>query len=150
VVTHLTTSLGRRVVVTGSRPERELVAEVVRRSGGGGMVWGCEPRDVVELAAVVAHASVVVCPDTGVAHLATAFRTPSVLLFGPSSPARWGPPPDRPWHRVIWHGREGDAFAGSLDPGLDAVTVDEVVAELEAVLSGIPNTQPSWTQVHYE
>ena len=44
------------------------------------------------LAALVAGARRVLCADTGVAHLATALGTPSVVLFGPTSPARWGPP----------------------------------------------------------
>ncbi|MDP8970228.1 MAG: hypothetical protein M3N52_06995, partial [Actinomycetota bacterium] len=61
------------------------------------------------LAALVAGAGRVVCGDTGVGHLATALRTPSVLLFGPTSPARWGPPPDRPWHRALWAGSDGRA-----------------------------------------
>ncbi len=37
---------------------------------------------IVELCHVVNAARTVVCGDTGVAHLATALRTPSVLLFG--------------------------------------------------------------------
>jgi ADP-heptose:LPS heptosyltransferase len=51
----------------------------------------------------------VLCADTGVAHLATAFGTPSVVLFGPTPPARWGPPPERTRHRVLWSGGRGDA-----------------------------------------
>jgi predicted dinucleotide-binding enzyme len=43
--------------------------------------------DVVELAALVAGAALVVCGDTGPGHLATAFGTPSVLLFGPTPPS---------------------------------------------------------------
>ena len=35
------------------------------------------------MSAVVARARMVVCGDTGVAHLASAYGTPSVLLFGP-------------------------------------------------------------------
>ena len=40
----------------------------------------------------------VVCGDTGVAHLATAFGTPSVVLFGPTPPRRVGPAAGRPRH----------------------------------------------------
>jgi heptosyltransferase-2 len=31
--------------------------------------------------------------DSGPVHLATAVGTPVLALFGPTSPARWGPPP---------------------------------------------------------
>jgi ADP-heptose:LPS heptosyltransferase len=72
----------------------------------------------------------VVCGDTGVAHLATALRTPSVVLFGPTPPARWGPPADRPWHRVLWAGRTGDPHGRSADDGLLEIDVADVTAAL--------------------
>jgi ADP-heptose:LPS heptosyltransferase len=72
----------------------------------------------------------VVCGDTGVAHLATAYRTPSVLLFGPMSPALWGPPLARPQHRVLWHGH----LAGRGEDGPHPALLDIDVAEvLDAV-----------------
>ena len=70
------------------------------------------------------------CGDTGVAHLATALRTPSVVLFGPTSPALWGPPPDRPWHRALWAGTSGDPHGQRPDPGLLAIGVDQVTEAL--------------------
>ncbi|WP_433833760.1 hypothetical protein ACQP2E_03970 [Actinoplanes sp. CA-015351] len=36
--------------------------------------------------------------------MATAYATPSVVLFGPMSPVRWGPPAERSQQRAIWHG----------------------------------------------
>jgi ADP-heptose:LPS heptosyltransferase len=64
-----------------------------------------------------------------VAHLASAFGTPSVLLFGPTPPAEWGPPRD-PRHRVLWAGRTGDPHGDRPDPGLLAITPARVVDEL--------------------
>jgi ADP-heptose:LPS heptosyltransferase len=72
----------------------------------------------------------VVCGDTGVAHLATAYRVPSVVLFGPTPPQEWGPPPDRPWHTVLWAGGRGDPHAAEPDPGLLAIEVADVLAAL--------------------
>lgn len=83
--------------------------------------------DLLTLAATVAHAHLVLCGDTGVAHLATALGTPSVVLFGPTSPARWGPPVNRGRHRVLWAGRTGDPHAATPDPGLLEITVDDVL-----------------------
>src|SRR5690606_25199260 len=86
----------------------------------------------------VARAELLICGDTGVAHLATALRTPSVLLFGPTSPAHWGPPAARTWHRVLWKGARGDPHASRIDPGLARITVGEVreaVAALRAELA---------------
>jgi ADP-heptose:LPS heptosyltransferase len=82
----------------------------------------------MELAALVAEATLVVCGDTGVGHLATAYDTPSVVLFGPTPPAHWGPPPERPPHRPLWTGRIGDPFGREPDPGLLELSTQDVLA----------------------
>jgi len=89
--------------------------------------------DLIGLAAVVAAAGRVACGDTGVAHLATAYGVPSVVLFGPTPPAEWGPPPDRSRHRALWAGGRGDPHATEPDPGLLAITLDQVLAALRAL-----------------
>ena len=86
--------------------------------------------------ALVAAARLLVSPDTGVAHLATAFGTPSVVLFGPTPPARWGPPADRPQHRALWAGRTGDNFAPAPDAGLLQLTVEQVLQAARLALNG--------------
>jgi ADP-heptose:LPS heptosyltransferase len=87
-----------------------------------------------ELAAVVAGARLVVSGDTGAAHLASAYRRPSVVLFGPESPSRWGPPEDGP-HVVIAHGAGGgDPHASALDPALSRITVEEVLVAARGLL----------------
>ncbi|APU20092.1 glycosyltransferase family 9 protein [Actinoalloteichus sp. GBA129-24] len=84
---------GRRVVVTGTPVDRALTATVAR--GGGPDLGGLDlggRTTLPELAAVLAHASVVVAPNTGPAHLAAAVGTPVVSLFAPVVPAaRWAP-----------------------------------------------------------
>ena len=60
----------------------------------------------------------------------TALGTPSVLLFGPTSPARWGPPPDRSQHITLWAGIEGDPHAEVTSDGLLRIAVTEVLAAL--------------------
>lgn len=125
---------GRPVLVTAGPGEEGLAAAVVRAAGvaggSGGPVSPAGPTDLLHLAALVAAAERVVCGDTGVAHLATAFGTPSVILFGPTSPDRWGPPPGRTIHRVLWAGREGDPHGAEPDPGLLRIGVDVVVDAL--------------------
>jgi ADP-heptose:LPS heptosyltransferase len=122
---------GRPVVVSGGPGEEPLARQVAELAG-------CPPRltvaaggDLLELARLVAAAGRVVCGDTGVAHLATALGTPSVVLFGPVAPARWGPPPGRPWHRALWAGSTGDPHGAEPDPGLLRITVAEVLGALD-------------------
>jgi ADP-heptose:LPS heptosyltransferase len=114
---------GQRVVVTGSASERELAERVARSSAQ--VLAGS--LDLGGLAALVAGARLVVCGDTGVGHLASAFATPSVLVFGPTPPEHWGPPADGP-HRVVWSGQTGDPEAACPDPGLLRVSAGEVIA----------------------
>lgn len=122
---------GRPVVVTGGPGEEGLARRVARVAGLGDGAVRAGRMGVVELARLVAAADRVVVGDTGVAHLATAVATPSVVLFGPVPPAEWGPPPDRPWHRALWKGRRGDPHGRIPDAGLLRITVAEVLAALE-------------------
>jgi ADP-heptose:LPS heptosyltransferase len=126
-------SLGRTVLLTGSIRERPLT-RALRRATRVPIEHDLAGRtDPALLAALVNAAGVVVCGDTGVAHLATAVGTPSVVLFGPSTPDEWGPPPSRRIHRVLWAGRAGDPHGSSPDPGLLAIGVDEVFDALAAL-----------------
>ncbi len=76
---------GHRVVVTGG-PDEDLPAPVP------GTINLCGTTTFVELAAVLAGASVLVAPNSGPAHLAAAVGTPVVSLFAPVVPAaRWAP-----------------------------------------------------------
>jgi ADP-heptose:LPS heptosyltransferase len=122
---------GRTVLVTGSAGERTLAAEVVRGAGLSEESVLAGATDLAGLARIVAAAARVVCGDTGVAHLATALGTPSVVLFGPSSPAEWGPPASSGLHRALWAGRRGDPHADREDAGLLEIFAAEVIGELE-------------------
>ncbi|GAA0207240.1 glycosyltransferase family 9 protein [Saccharothrix mutabilis subsp. mutabilis] len=119
-------AIGSDVVVTGSPGEAGLVRAVA--SAGAGRV---QIGSLGELLDLVAGARAVVCGDTGVAHVATAYGTPSVLLFGPVSPEHWGPRSGP--HKVLWRGRTGDTFADEPDPGLLEITVEEVLTALGGV-----------------
>jgi len=132
---------GHQVVVTGSASEAVLTARVAAAAPDAVDLAG--RLDLRQLAAVVAAGRLVLCGDTGTAHLATAFGTDSVLLFGPTPPARWGPAIDRGRHRVLWHGPElappgtvylGDPHGEDVDPALERTTVAEVTAAVDELL----------------
>jgi ADP-heptose:LPS heptosyltransferase len=90
---------GHRIVLTGTPDERtrnERIAEGLTT----------EPIDLTgrttldELGETIRRAALVVSNDTGVAHLAVALRTPSVVVFTGSDPVRWSPlDPTR--HRAV-------------------------------------------------
>lgn len=119
---------GHRVVVTGSVEEAGLAGDVARAAGLPAEVVLAGRIGLGDLAALVAGAALVVSGDTGVGHLATAYGTPSVLLFGPTPPRRWGPPQGRRQHVVLW--------AGDTDNGLRELTVADALAAAGRVLNG--------------
>nr|WP_051049380.1 glycosyltransferase family 9 protein [Nocardiopsis kunsanensis] len=125
---------GFRVLVTGSSGERALAERVAAEAGlrSGSVVAGRTGLRL--LLHLVARARLLVCGDTGVAHVATACVTPSVRLHGPVSPALWGPLVDTDVHSCLWSGRRGDPHADRLDPGLAELTVDAVWQECERLL----------------
>jgi ADP-heptose:LPS heptosyltransferase len=125
---------GHDVRITGGPGEGELARSVADAAGLADDAVLAGRTTSLELAALIAAARVVVSGDTGVAHLATAYRRPSVVLFGPVSPALWGPPV-RAQHVVLWHGDgRGDPWGTELDPALARITVDEVTAALDALV----------------
>lgn len=83
-----------RIVLTGGpdAEERDYVAEAQVQM----------PEDTVnlvgrlsfdELSALLIRAKLYVGPDTAATHLAAACGTPTVALFGPTNPVKWGPWP---------------------------------------------------------
>lgn len=128
---------GVPVVVTGTRDERTTCAHVAGAHPGVRDLSG--KLSLPALADLVAGAPLLVSGDTGPAHLATAYGTPSVLLFGPVAPARWGPVIDPERHVVLWRPaagtpHSGDPHGAALDPALAAISVDDVLGGVDAVL----------------
>ncbi len=125
------------VVLTGSAAERPLAEHVARLAGLGGDRVLAGRTGLAELAALVAAATLTVSGDTGLSHLATAFSTPSVTLFGPVSPALWGPPERAGRHVALWRGtsgRPGDPHGDRPDPRLLAISPAEVLDACESLL----------------
>ena len=113
-----------RVVIVGGREERDQAGAVLPP--------GVPIADLVgrvtllQLAALLQRARLLVSNDSGPVHLAAAVGTKTLVLFGTPTPSggpqRWGP-----WgegHVVIWK------------PSMEAITVDEVWRALEEQLRG--------------
>jgi ADP-heptose:LPS heptosyltransferase len=122
---------GHDVVITAAAPETQPAESIARASGTRALTT----VSLLELVALVARARLVISGDTGVAHVASNYRTPSVVLFGPIPPSRWGPPGD-PRHRVLWHGDGiGDPHGARPDPALLRIEAAEVIAAAEKALA---------------
>jgi ADP-heptose:LPS heptosyltransferase len=137
----VTVALGRGglpVVVTGTSEEWGLCATVAAAAPGAENA--CGRLDLTALARMVGTAALVLSGDTGVAHLATAFGTPSVTLFGPVSPRQWGARIDRHLHRALWPGtglvRPGDPHGSTPDERLLRIQVEDVLEAAATLLAG--------------
>ena len=99
----------RRIILT-SGPEQAARAEAVRRlalergAGAGAIAVACD-LGLGELRGLIARARLFLGGDSGPAHVASTTSTPMVVLFGPTTPAVWGP----------WRG--GAAPAETVDVG---------------------------------
>ena len=85
---------GMRVVLTGGESADE-VAYVRDLSGllPHGTVDIAGKLSLTGTACLLSKARVYIGPDTVITHLAAALGTPTVALFGPSNPVKWGPWP---------------------------------------------------------
>jgi heptosyltransferase III len=96
---------GLKVVLTGGpeAAERQYVARVASRIPGAADVSGA--LSLGGVAYVISRAAVYVGPDTAITHAAAALDVPTVALFGPTNPVKWGPWPagheltTNPWRR---------------------------------------------------
>jgi ADP-heptose:LPS heptosyltransferase len=121
---------GHDVVFTGSAADRRRASDVAAAAGVGPASVLAGLQSLGQLAALIAGARLVVSADTGAAHLASAYRRPSVVLFGPAPPEEWGPPPGPHIALTKAELRRGDTFAPDPDPALLGVSAQGV---LEAV-----------------
>jgi heptosyltransferase-3 len=97
---------GLTVALTGG-PDAEERAYVASIAGALPRAIDLGARlTLPQTAALLAQARLYVGPDTVVTHMAAALGTPTVALFGPSNPVRWGPWPRgwdvdaNPWQRT--------------------------------------------------
>ena len=95
---------GTTIAWTGGAHERPIFEAVVARAGEIDLVGRL---DLPQLFALLAGADRLICPDTGIAHLARIVGVPTVALFGPGS--------------TVVHG----AGRFWLDAPFDVVTVDD-------------------------
>ncbi len=86
---------GYTVVFTGkqTKQEKETVDEILNFLPSEGInSIGC--LSLSQLAFLLSRSQIYVGPDTVVTHMAAALGIPTVALFGPTNPVKWGPWPE--------------------------------------------------------
>lgn len=147
VIEHLVREHGAKIVVTGGATdtERRYGARLAATDRGN-------VRDLVgqtslkRLLALIAAADVVICPDSGPAHMATAAGTPVVGLYASSNPGRTGPYLSREWTVDKYPEAVRRAFGKPVeavrwgrrvrDPDvMELITVDDVTRKIDALFA---------------
>ena len=132
---------GCRVVLTGGPSALEVeYGEALSANGVADDLVG--KTSLKQLAALIDAADLVICPDSGPAHMATAFGTPVLGLYATSNPDRTGPfasreltvnrYPDaaikylgKPVEKLHWGQRVRHPDA------MDLITVDDVIGRID-------------------
>ncbi len=105
---------GLDVVLTGGpdADEQAYCASIAQACGANNLAGRLSLAATAEL---IARSQLFVGPDTAATHMAAATGVPTVALFGPSNPVKWGPWPHShaqaasPWPRV-GRGRQGNVY----------------------------------------
>lgn len=84
---------GLRVVLTGGPADEERIFCGSLANGREGVTSITGERSFGQLTSLLQGAACFVGPDTSVTHLAAACGTPTVALYGPTNPVKWGPWP---------------------------------------------------------
>jgi heptosyltransferase I len=146
VADHAVKSLGLKVILCGGRSdlEQRMGEEITRR-----MRNPCEnvigKDTLLEFLATLERATVLLSPDSGPAHMATAVGTPVVGLYAATNPQRSGPYLSRQWcvdkydaaaQRLLGKPAAELPWTTKIErPGvMDLITPDEVTKKLHNVL----------------
>lgn len=143
---------GLRVILTGGRTEMERqYADRIRELGGSEIVDLVGKTSLKELLALIERATVVLAPDSGPVHMATATGTPAIGLYATTNPGRASPLDGR-WSvnaydralRAYYNITAAEAAWGKRvrhPQAMALIQTEEVLAKLRAVLASTPEAR---------
>ena len=136
---------GVRVVITGTASEEVDARTILERVGNPRCVSFAGRTSFPELLALYATARLLITNDSGPAHFAALLRLPSVVLFGPETPALYGPlnPNARCLYKHFACSPCVSVYNAKKSPCtrslcLEAIAVDEVLAVMREALETEP------------
>jgi predicted lipopolysaccharide heptosyltransferase III len=143
LINHVCSRYKVSIIVTGSIDERDRVSEIARMSISP--VHNLAGKTSLgELTAILKKCSLLIGIDSAPMHIAAAVGTPTVIIFGPSSPVNWAPQGKR--HSVIYKDlpcvpcRRKGCNDGEVSRCLNELSVDEVIPVVDAKVLEIATT----------
>jgi len=141
VITHAQDRLGIPCLITGGRNPAELqhIRDILAGTYHHSTIFNLAGKvDFLLSAAMIRGGTLFVGVDTATAHLASAFRRPELVLFGPTNPFHWHPM--HPHAAVVRAGFEGplDHFEPR-QKGLpmSELSTEAVIRAMEVLLKGL-------------
>ena len=137
----LVAEYGVAVLVTGSAAERERAEEIVRNCGAGCYNFAGK-TSIASYAALLQKCQLFIGVDSAGLHIAAAVGTPTVGIFGPSSPVSWAPMGGK--HIVVQKKmscvpcREKGCSNSEKSSCLDELTLEEVRGRMDSHLRSNP------------
>lgn len=142
VADRLVTERGARIALTGSNGDEALTGAVAAAMTTAAPLDLVGQTDIPQLVALYRRCALVIGPDSGALHLAVAAGVPTIHLYGPADPVRFGPWGDPARQRVVRAGMHC-ARCGDLSPGrprgaacMLAIGVEDVLAVARDLLPG--------------
>jgi ADP-heptose:LPS heptosyltransferase len=140
-----------RIVFTGAPNEAAQAGVMVRELGSDRVVSAAGRTSLRELFALYTLADVLVTNDSGPAHFSAMTEVSAIILFGPETPALYGPMSDRA--QVVWKGLACspcvNIYNHRFSPCnnnvcMQMITVDEVYGRVcEALAERQPKRKPN-------
>ncbi|MBW1613449.1 MAG: glycosyltransferase family 9 protein [Deltaproteobacteria bacterium] len=122
------------ILITGSIDEKGRAAEIVK--GSNIHVYNLAGKTSLgELVAILKKCSLLIGIDSASMHIAAAVGTPTVTIFGPSSPVNWAPRGRQ--HKIITKDfpcvpcRQKGCNNSEVSRCLDALSVEEIIPVVE-------------------
>jgi lipopolysaccharide heptosyltransferase II len=151
LIGRLIVSRGVHVVLAGGMTDRMIARAILEGRTWPGVVDWTGRLGIVELAAMLEHATVLVGADSGPAHLAAAVGTPVVALFsGTNHAAQWQPRGERVAvlrHAVGCSPCHRERCPRPEHPCMSGLRPETVAAAVEALLASRP-VPPVRDEIH--
>jgi ADP-heptose:LPS heptosyltransferase len=127
------------VLTGGSDPFEQAHLRAIEQLAPAGLLNVAGTGSLLVLAALARDARLVVSCDTAIVHLAAAFATPQVALFGPTNPFHWRP---RHARAVVLSAAQPGGPLTTFEPRakgapMDLISTEVVVRATDALLSSL-------------
>ena len=128
---------GLQIVAVATKKEREVLDNLQKLSNVPVTIF--DDLSLPEITALASRARIFVGNDSGIAHIAAAVQTPSVVIFGSSNRNHWRPWTDAP-HEIVHENLPCQPCAGYFCKEFDApkcilsVKTESVIEAIEKVL----------------